>query len=128
MPHKVLIADDSELLRNQLMKDLENGGFQVLAAANGGEGILLAKENPDVAVIIADFNMPDIDGLTMIERIYQMRGKKDIPALVLSTESSQHIVERGRMVGIRAWMTKPFNAAKMVKALHAVIAARKEVA
>jgi len=67
MPHKVLIADDSELLRNQLMKDLENGGFQVLAAANGGEGILLAKENPDVAVIIADFNMPDIDGLTMIE-------------------------------------------------------------
>ena len=65
---KVLIVDDSALMRRQLSRILTEAGFEVVTARNGAEGLRLAVEAaPDV--ITLDVNMPEMDGLTMLSRL-----------------------------------------------------------
>ena len=71
---KVMIVDDSETLRNSLLKLLTGAGLEVVEAADGAKGVALwGVHGQDVALIITDYNMPEMDGITMVKKI---RAKK----------------------------------------------------
>ncbi|MBY0472261.1 response regulator [bacterium] len=118
---KILVVDDSETLRVQLKQDLEKGGFQVVEGVDGVNGIEVLEKNKDVALIVCDVNMPNMDGLTMCSKVHQTAEFKAIPIFMLTTESGPEMKAKGKEAGVIAWITKPYVAEKMLAAIGKVL-------
>lgn len=118
MARRILIVEDSALVRDQMRLFLETHGYRVIVAENGREGLRkTVDEKPDL--IICDVHMPEMNGLEMLAEV---RAKGiDVPAFVLTTEASKDMVAEGRKVGATAWMVKPFKPDAMLKGLKRVL-------
>ena len=106
---KVLIVDDSEIVRTAMRHDLEERGLSIVSAVDGINAIREMKDHPDIDLIITDFNMPNMDGLTMIESIRNDMRNTEVKIIVLTTEDCAHLKERGRSLGITGWVVKPIT-------------------
>jgi CheY-like chemotaxis protein len=82
MASKILIVEDYAELRDALTLWLEDKGYEVLAANDGQEGIIKAASLPDL--IIADINMPVLDGIEMIKRLRASSEHRHTPILVIT--------------------------------------------
>jgi two-component system, chemotaxis family, chemotaxis protein CheY len=114
MGKKVLIVDDSRTIRQQVSFTLSKGGFQVVEAEDGNDGIAKLKGNPDVAMIISDVNMPNMGGLEMVEAINANAELAHPPIVMLTTEGSGELVERAKKAGAKGWLVKPFKPDQLV--------------
>lgn len=119
--HKILIVDDSETLRTQLRESLEGVGYRVIQAADGREGLEQARTHPDLSMIITDYNMPEMDGVTMASRIRELGGLSQIPIFMLTTEATADLKAAGKEAGILAWVVKPLVPAKILPAIAKVL-------
>jgi two-component system chemotaxis response regulator CheY len=118
---KILVVDDSETLRGQLKTSLEASGYSVVEGQDGLHGIEVLNANPDVKLIFSDVNMPNMDGLTMCEKIHADAKFASIPIFMLTTESNADLKTRGKAAGVVAWITKPFVADKVVEGVKKVV-------
>jgi two-component system chemotaxis response regulator CheY len=118
---KILVVDDAETQRFQLKKDLEAAAYEVVEAYDGLHGLLIIDENPDISVIICDVNMPVMDGITMCSKIKEAGKLPGVPIFMLTTEASAEMKQTAKQLGVRAWITKPFVATKLVEAVGKVI-------
>ncbi len=103
----ILIVDDSATVRQMLTLTLTGGGFNVVAAENGAEGLAAAKKQK-ADLVISDVNMPVMTGLQMIAEIRKLPSYAKTPIFVLTTESGARVAE-GKAVGASAWIVKPFK-------------------
>ena len=120
---KILIVDDSKSLRQQVTFTLSKSGFEVVEAIDGIDGIAKVKNNQDLTLIISDINMPNMDGLTMMERL-QADGNT-VPIIVLTTEGSGELIDRAKAAGAKGWIVKPFKPAQLVGVVGQIIEALK---
>lgn len=120
MTDKVLVVDDSEIARHELVSMLKGAGFETLEADNGKSGMELAKMG-GVVMIITDVHMPILNGIEMCEALHADLGARMPPALVVSTESSTAMKQRGKSSGVRGWVIKPVNPAKLVQVIKTLI-------
>ena len=104
---KVLVVDDSSTVRDELQSFLSKNGFTVVTAVDGADGLKKAADT-SIKLIISDVNMPNMDGLTMVEKI-RATGNTGVNIIMLTTESSPSMKERGKAAGIRGWIVKPFK-------------------
>jgi two-component system, chemotaxis family, chemotaxis protein CheY len=118
---KVLIVDDSETLRSQLKKALNSIGLEVIEAADGMLGVEAFQSSSDIKLIISDVNMPNMDGLTMCSEIVTLPTGSSIPILMLTTEANLEMKTKGKQIGVKAWVTKPFNEEKLILAVKKLI-------
>lgn len=118
---KIMVVDDAETQRFQLKKDFESAGYNVVEAVDGVDGLKKLSENADISLIICDVNMPNMDGLTMCSKIHAEGKFKELPIFMLTTEASPELKQTGKSVGVRAWITKPYVAAKILEAAKKVI-------
>lgn len=103
---KILVVDDSMVIRKMVVKTLETNNHQTSQAENGQEGYnAFDREHYDL--IITDINMPILNGFEMIAKIRQTTQGKTTPIIVLSTEFSDDIKQQGKNLGVSAWMVKP---------------------
>ncbi|KAA2316944.1 response regulator [Pseudooceanicola sediminis] len=118
----VLAVDDSRTMRDMIRMALMPAGFTVHLAEDGIHGIeVLGGINPDdIDAIITDINMPRMDGFGFIDAVREQDDHRATPILVLTTESSQELKMRAREAGATGWIVKPFDPAKLVKALQMV--------
>jgi two-component system chemotaxis response regulator CheY len=110
MSLNVLIVDDSSVMRAMIIKTIRMSGLElgeVYQAANGAEGLQAARDNW-VDLVIADINMPVMNGEEMIERMKADPDMADIPTIVISTEGSETRIERLKSKGI-TFIHKPFT-------------------
>jgi len=114
MSKKILIVDDSRTIRQQVNFTLTKGGFAVVEAEDGKDGIEKLKGNPDVSVIISDVNMPNMSGLEMVEAINADAALAHPPIVMLTTEGSADMVERAKKAGAKGWLVKPFKPEQLV--------------
>lgn len=121
---KIMIVDDSETLRTQLRKVLHEAGHETVEAENGVVGLEQFTATKDLQLILCDVNMPEMDGLTMCEKLFNDAEYNDrkVPIFMLTTESSAEMKVRGKAVGVLAWVTKPFVEAKLLGAVTKVLA------
>lgn len=117
---KILVVDDSETLRSQLKSILEEQSHTIIEAENGLIGLKAIESDPSIELILCDVNMPEMDGLTMCERIFKSETLAKPPIFMLTTESSMEMKEKGKKFGVMAWVTKPFVAPKLLKAVEKV--------
>ena len=117
MPGKVLVVDDSALMRRLLSAVLTQAGWTVAAARNGREGVeQLLEWQPDVVTL--DINMPDEDGLSVARRL---RATGDIPVIMVT--AADDVVDRivGLEVGADDYVTKPFDLRELKARIRAVL-------
>ena len=119
MLKKILTVDDSRTMREMLRHTLADAGFEVVTAEDGADGIRKLRESqPDV--VITDINMPVMDGFEFIENVRSSEEYNRVPILVLTTESAPEKKKRAQDAGATGWIVKPFDPAKLVKALRMV--------
>lgn len=118
---KVLIADDSETLRMELKDVLESGGHEVIEAVDGLDGVRKAEASENVDLIISDYNMPGIDGITMVTKIKAMEKYANVPVGMLTTESSKELKAAGKEAGVIVWFVKPFDPDRLLKTVEKIL-------
>ncbi|MGI6487362.1 MAG: response regulator [Syntrophomonadaceae bacterium] len=104
----VLIADDSEMIRNFHSYILKSAGYDVLTAVDGAdalEKIYGCSEQP--VMVITDINMPNMDGYTLIERLREVPEYEDMPIIIVSTEEELKDKEKGFEAGANIYIVKP---------------------
>lgn len=111
MAKKALIIDDSQTMRQLEGLYLRQMGFEVDDAADAAQG--LQKLKADHAVIISDLNMPGMNGLELIKQIRSSSVNKNVPVIMISTESSSDFQDEAKKAGVSAWLQKPFTAASL---------------
>ncbi|WP_304222390.1 response regulator [Gracilinema caldarium] len=123
MPKRVLVVDDSAAIRQSITYVLQQGGYEVIEAKDGQDGLdtMARIEVPDL--IITDVNMPNLDGIGFIRRIREQIKYKFVPIVVLTTESQGEKMNEGKEAGATAWIVKPFSADKLLGVVKKVIGA-----
>jgi two-component system chemotaxis response regulator CheY len=106
---KILVVDDSEIIRVQLKNDLLAQGYEVVEADNGLNGLELVAQHKDINLIISDVNMPEMDGPTMCKKLHQNPDTKHIPIVMLTTQSNPELKASCKEHGVIAWITKPYK-------------------
>jgi two-component system chemotaxis response regulator CheY len=106
---KVLIVDDSKSTREFIVAAIEQlDGFSVYESASGFEALkILPRHRFDL--IITDINMPDINGLELINFVKKNPNYRDTPLFIISTESSETDRARGLALGAAEYLIKPFE-------------------
>jgi two-component system, chemotaxis family, chemotaxis protein CheY len=117
---KVLVIDDSSLVRQQVGRALSESGFIVEEAADGVEGLQKLAASPDTGLIVCDVNMPKMSGLEFLEEL--RRQTCGIPVVMLTTEGQLELIRRARALGAKAWVLKPFKADILIAALKKLTA------
>ena len=106
---KILVVDDSSTVRDEVAGFLKKNALEVSTAVDGKDGLAKLKADPAIKLVVTDVNMPNMDGLTMAEKIRSELGNSSVNIIMLTTESSPNMKERGKAAGIRGWIVKPFK-------------------
>lgn len=119
MSKQILAVDDSLSMRLLLRSSLTSGGYTV-AEAEDGRAALEWLEDNSPALVITDINMPRLDGFGLIAELRAQERFRDMPILVLTTESSDEKKARARQAGATGWIVKPFDPEKLHAAVRRV--------
>ncbi|MDH5378376.1 MAG: response regulator [Gammaproteobacteria bacterium] len=120
MSKNILIVDDSMSLRQVVSIALTGAGYNVIEAGDGNEA--LTKLNGDkIHLIVSDVNMPGMDGITFVSHVKQDANYKFTPIIMLTTESQQEMIQKGKELGVKAWLVKPFKPEQMLDAVSKLI-------
>jgi len=121
---KILVVDDSALVRNMMKQGLSQQGFEILTANDGQEGYDAAVEyEPDL--VITDFNMPKMNGRELTRALKSRETLVDIPVLMLTAADSDTDQRKGKHAGVSAFLSKPFPPDKLVVIAEKLIAERR---
>ena len=122
---KILYVEDDLLARDEIAEFLDFEIGKVELASNGKEGLEKFKTfKPHI--VITDINMPNMDGITLIENLRNRLNYISIPILVLTTERTVEMKAKGRQAGATAWMVKPFDQELLHLAILKTIAKVEE--
>lgn len=117
MTKTILIVDDAKTIRHLTRFALAKGGYNILEAEDGAQG-LQVLEKSTVDLVISDLNMPNMNGLDMCRAMKSNDKMKDIPVFMLTTEAQQEFTIQSKEVGIKAWIVKPFVPEKLLAAVQ----------
>jgi len=124
----VLIVDDSNSMRAVIKKIISISGFKMdecIEAENGKQALATLAENW-VDIIISDINMPEMNGFELLERLKEDDLLRNIPVIVISTESSEQHMQNAFDLGVKGFIKKPFLPEEIRKILYEVIGVSDE--
>ncbi|HSI50142.1 MAG TPA: response regulator [Ideonella sp.] len=105
----VLVVDDSNTMREIVASFLSKNGFEVALATDGRDGLVQLNKDPAIRLVVSDINMPNMDGLTMAEKIRSELGNQAVRIVMLTTEDNPAMRERAKALGVNGWIVKPFR-------------------
>ncbi len=107
--HKVMVVDDSQLVRRKLSKLLRNQMFQVIEADDGEDALRKIDHDPDVRMVITDYNMPKMDGFDLTLRLRETYGKEELAIIAISSDESELVSSKFLKFGATDFLKKPFS-------------------
>jgi two-component system chemotaxis response regulator CheY len=116
----ILVVDDSPSMREMIRFTLKSAGYRVIAVSDGVEAMQYAIENP-VILVVTDINMPNMDGITLIQELRKLESYKHTPILTLTTESGDDLKQDGKDAGATGWIVKPFDPDSLLKVIKRVL-------
>jgi len=124
MAHRLLLADDSITIQKVVELVLAEEGFDIKAANNGEEALAaMARFMPDV--VLADIDMPKMNGYQLCERIKTNPATKGVPVILLAGAFEPLDEELAKNVGAEDYIIKPFESQELISKINAVIAAEE---
>ena len=106
---KVLVVDDSAIMRKVIEQILEMLGHESVPATHGLDAFERLKEHGDVRLILLDWNMPEMNGIEFLRAIKDRPGLSEIPVIMLTTESERRKMIEAIEAGAKHYLTKPFQ-------------------
>ena len=117
----ILIVEDSSTTRALIRAVIDElGDFETVEAATGFEALkILPQQQYDL--IITDINMPDINGLELINFLRSNVRYSHVPIIIVSTERSEEDKKRGMALGASAYVTKPFKSVELQETIKKIL-------
>ncbi len=106
---KILVADDSKMSRNYIKDLLTTHRYQVLTADDGDTALTMLEENPDIKLLITDYNMPRMNGFELVKNIRREISKNDLVIIGLSGEGDGKLTAKFIKNGANDFLSKPFS-------------------
>ena len=119
---KLLVVDDSSTMRRIIKNTLARLGYKdVIEGADGVEGWNALNENPDVGMLITDWNMPEMNGLELVKKVRADERFVDLPIIMVTTEGGKAEVITALKAGVNNYIVKPFTPQVLKEKLGAVL-------
>jgi len=123
MSSTIVVIDDSPVVRSQVNDVLSQGGYNVLMAEDGKQGVeLVQAHGTAISLIICDMRMPKMDGMEVLRWLSES-AFRSIPFVMLTTEGSHRFVSEARNLGAKGWVVKPFNDDMLLMAVKRLVRA-----
>jgi DNA-binding response OmpR family regulator/glycine cleavage system H lipoate-binding protein len=120
---KLLVVDDEEVICQACRRIFSPQGFQVEVNTDAGEGLNWATQR-DYGAILLDIKMPKMDGIQFLERLREK--KPDVPVLIMTGYPSVPNAAAAIRLGAADYVTKPFTPEEITRAVHRIVAVRRE--
>ncbi len=119
--YKVLIVDDSMFVAKQMSQILTSENFEIIGTAKDGvEGLEKYKElHPDVDIVTMDITMPNMDGLTCLQKIIEF--DPDAKVVMVSALGKQDLVKQSLLSGAKNYIVKPIDRTKVLERISSVL-------
>ena len=117
---KILIADDSEINRALLMEILGDG-YEYLEAENGVRAVELLREHTDIALVLLDIMMPQMDGFDVLKVMRCYSWLDEIPVIMISAAKDTANIERAYDLGVADYMRRPFERVMVLRQVQNVL-------
>jgi DNA-binding response OmpR family regulator len=118
--HRVLVVDDSEVIRHLITVNLELEGFEVVTAVDGQDALDMIHEvAPDVVTI--DVVMPRLDGFDTVARLRADPRTSHLKIAMVTACAQESDITKGRTLGVDAYITKPFDPDALVRTVRDLI-------
>ena len=119
MPNEtILVVDDEANIRDLARLYLEKDGYQVILAQDGAQALKLIKDNDNLALMVLDLMLPEIDGWEVCRRV---RSDSNLPILMLTARDDDIDKIVGLEMGADDYLTKPFNPRELVARVRAIL-------
>ncbi|HNV48842.1 MAG TPA: response regulator [Spirochaetota bacterium] len=119
----IMVIDDSPTIRTSIQFAIKETGYPVVPADNGRVALEKVKElkekGDELALVMVDVNMPEMDGITFIKHFRQE--DRFTPILVLTTESQNEKIKEGKDAGASGWMVKPFQQPQLLQTVQRLV-------
>lgn len=130
---KILIVDDMATMRRIVKNSLKDLGFKNFTDANNGragwEALEAAQsEGEPIELVVCDWNMPEVTGLELLEKVRSDIRFKTTPFVMLTAESERKQVEKASLAGVSSYITKPFSPIELREHLTKVFEDSKSAA
>jgi two-component system chemotaxis response regulator CheY len=114
---RALLIDDSRAVRIIIRNILREMGMDVVEATNGREALEQLQQNPDVELVLVDWNMPEMNGLDFIRAVRSQHSYDAVRIVMVTTETESEQVIRALNAGANEYVMKPFNRGVLVAKL-----------
>jgi len=118
-----MIIDDATSIRQVVAMTLEEAGYEYIEAKDGVDA-LNQLDGRQIDMFICDVNMPNMDGVTFLEKVKNddsYTSYRFTPFIMLTTESGADMKAKGKELGAKAWMVKPFQPEQLLGAVKKLI-------
>ena len=126
---RILVVEDSASTRSFIRSALEAGDrlgpCDVVEAASGFDALRLLPRGP-YDLVITDINMPDINGLELVQFIRKSDRHRSTALIIISTQSSEKDRQRGLSLGADEYMAKPLNADELISTVDRLLTGKPE--
>ena len=107
---RALVVDDSRAMRMILSKTLVESGFEVMQAVNGREALeIMNREGPSIRLVLLDWNMPEVTGIEVVERLRSQKAFNTVRLVMVTTETEIEQMARALEAGADEYVMKPFT-------------------
>ena len=120
MNARIMTVDDSVSMRMMVRMSLEEAGFDVIEAEDGVDALEKLTDSM-CHLVIADLNMPNMNGIELIRKLREHPDYRFTPILMLTTESTGPKKEEGREAGATGWIVKPFKPEQLIGVVRKVL-------
>ena len=119
---KLLVVDDSSTMRRIIKNTLARLGYKdILEGEDGVQGWAAMDANPDIDMLITDWNMPEMNGLELVKKVRADDRFTDIPIIMVTTEGGKAEVITALKAGVNNYIVKPFTPQVLKEKLGAVM-------
>lgn len=116
---KALVVDDSRAIRMLLVRALKQIGYEVQEASNGREALeMIEAGNSEVKLVLADWNMPEINGLDLLKRLRRNPALSSLAVVMVTTETEIEQIAEAIGAGANEYVMKPFTQDILVEKLR----------
>jgi len=112
--YKVMVVDDSITMRNEIKRMLSAQMYKVFSAAHGEEALVYLKDNPDIKLILTDYNMPVIDGFELTKQVREEYSKVELSIIGITANTDEMISSKFLKIGANDFINKPFTKEELI--------------
>ena len=114
MPKRILIVDDSCIIRSHCQLVLKNAHYQPVEAWDAVQA-RTALKNFDIAFMICDLNIPGVNGLDLVEAMRKEPKLAELPVAMMRAECNMDLVRRAKRAGVVHWLLKPYTSEELLE-------------